>query len=202
MHPYAVFDHKRQVVGRFLGIVSFVASPILGNAIVGLSELTDLQFIGSFVITSSLIYLALDKLFDHLVWKLEIVGKLLSIPNFSGQWSVKGKTITDSGSIGYEWDAQLNIFQTWNEISIQLTTSQSQSYSYTATASKLPDESWQLSYSYSNQPNLEQEHDLSFHRGFCELVFDLKSGVANGTYFNSHGRRTRGNMELKRDQGK
>ena len=160
------------------------------------SLLTGLEFLGAFVVSTSIIYLGLDWIFDNILWKIGFIGKLFSIPNYSGKWAISGKTIGESGDIKFKWAAVITILQKWDAISIQLKTDQSQSYSYTATTLKLPDNNWQISYSYSNQPNLEHVHDLQSHNGFCELIFDLEGGTASGTYFNSHGRRTNGNLSL------
>jgi hypothetical protein len=196
MHPYAIFDHQRQVVGRFLGITSFILGPIICSLFVKVSTIDFLSFLKSFVIPSGLIYIALDWIFDNLIWKVSFIGKALSIPNFSGCWLVNGQTINEEGQAKYEWKAKVVIVQKWDSISIQLKTEKSESYSYTASSFKLPDGKWQLSYSYGNQPSLEQLKELQAHRGFCELIFDLNTGVAEGTYFNSMGRRTNGNMSL------
>lgn len=196
LHPYAIFDHKRQTVGRVLGILSFILGPLITSLFVDLSAITGFKFLGTFVVTSSLIYITFDWLFDHFIWKVGVVGKLLSIPKFEGRWRVTGETIDDEGEIRFDWQAEIDIVQKWDTISLMLKTDKSESYSYTATTLKLPNQSWQVSYSYSNEPNLEQFTDLRSHRGFCELVFDLEKRTATGTYFNSHGRRTNGNMKL------
>lgn len=196
LHPYAIFDHKRQTIGRYLGVAAFILGPLLSQFFVSLSSLTGLSFLGTFIVSSGIIYLGLDWIFDNVLWKVGLVGKLLSIPNYSGKWAVKGQTIGEYGEVQFNWDGVVTIVQKWDNISIQLKTDNSQSYSYTASTLKLPDDSWQLSYSYSNQPNLEQVHDLKSHNGFSELVFDLENGSAVGTYFNSNGRRTSGNMSL------
>ncbi|AWF79494.1 pancortin-3 [Microbulbifer sp. ZKSA004] len=201
VHPYAIFDHKRQIVGRFLGIASFILSPIITNFFISITSLTGAKFTGTFIITAGIIYLALYWIFDNFIWKVRIVGKFLSIPDFSGEWIVDGQTINDTGDTLYVWNAKITIVQTWDNISIKLATDQSESYSYTATALKLPDNSWQLSYSYCNQPDLNQVHELNSHKGFCELRFCIKDGYAKGTYFNSHGRRTIGNMKLNKLKG-
>jgi len=197
LHPYAIFDHKRQTVGRFLGISSFVLGPALSQLFIDLSTLSGMSFFGTFVISSGLIYIGLDWIFDNIFWKIGFIGKLFSIPNYSGQWSVIGKTIDDNGDVQHTWEGMITMVQKWDTISIQLKTSRSQSYSYTATTLKLPNDNWQISYSYSNKPNLDQFNTLNSHYGFCELVFDFDEAIATGTYFNSQGRRTNGNMTLK-----
>lgn len=200
-HPYAIFDHKRQTVGRFLGVISFILGPILSGLIIDLKTISNFEFIGGFILSSSIIYIVLHWLFDNVVWKFSVVGKTLSIPDYSGEWDVEGETIDDEGEVRFNWEANMKITQKWDAISIQLKTNQSQSYSYTANTLKLPDGRWQISYSYSNQPEMNQLKELRSHKGFCELVFDLKKGVATGHYFNSMGRRTNGNMALKKIMG-
>lgn len=197
-HPYAIFDHKRQTVGRILGVMSFVLGPVLSSLILGLQAITEYKFLASFVISSGVVYGILHWVFDNVLWRCSLIGNTLSIPNYSGGWGVVGETVGEGGDIIFNWEAMISISQKWDAISIQLKTAQSESYSYTANTLKLPDGRWQVSYSYSNKPNLNQVHELNAHNGFCELVFDLKNGTATGTYFNSHGRRTSGNMTLLR----
>lgn len=197
-HPYAIFDHKRQAVGRILGVMSFVLGPVISSLILGLQPITGFKFLASFVISSSVVYGTLHWIFDNFLWRYSLIGKTLSIPNYSGEWNVVGETIGEEGEVKFNWEAMISINQKWDAISIQLKTAQSESYSYTANTLKLPDGRWQVSYSYSNKPNLNQIHELNAHNGFCELVFDLRNGTATGTYFNSHGRRTSGNMTLQR----
>jgi hypothetical protein len=197
MHPYAIFDHKRQIVGRILGVLSFIIAPVVSGYLLNIRSVEGLS---GFVITSGVLYIMLHWVFDNIVWKWPLIGRALSIPNYSGMWDVEGQTIDENGEVKFDWGAVIEVVQKWDSISVQLKTGQSESYSYTVTTLKLPNGCWQLSYSYSNQPNLNQLQDLSAHRGFCELVFDLKKGEARGTYFNSMGRRTNGNMMLQRNE--
>ncbi|WP_416187032.1 pancortin-3 [Enterobacter mori] len=135
-------------------------------------------------------------LFNRFAWKLSV----FSIPDISGGWEVTGQTLNEDGTDRYRWNAEIDIEQTWEKICITMKTSQSESESYTATLGKRSGTKagWILHYSYSNNPNADQFHELQSHKGYCELIFnkDLTQGTA--AYFNSNGRRTFGQMTLAR----
>ena len=45
----------------------------------------------------------------------------LKIPDLNGVWSVRGETLSeDDGVIKYNWEAEIDIEQTWEKISINL----------------------------------------------------------------------------------
>lgn len=195
-HPYAVFGHKRESVGRIVGVISLLISPSIGSWLTSVTTLLTGNSLTVITITAGVVYFCLDWGFNNYIWKFKPLSSALGLPNFNGKWQVVGHTLNDDGTIKFEWAAVWEVEQSWREISAHLFTSKSSSYSYTASLLKLPKGIWQVSYSYSNEPNLIERGELQSHRGFCELTFtdDLKS--ATGAYFNSHGRRTFGNMQL------
>jgi hypothetical protein len=94
-----------------------------------------------------------------------------------------------------------HIKQNWRKIAIRNRTKSSQSESYTATISKRSGARgvWLLSYSYRNEPDIEQSHELNPHKGFCEIELDKDLTMAKASYFNSNGRSTFGSMQIKRE---
>lgn len=189
MHSYAIHNHDRTTIGRVIATASiFVAG--------GVSALLTQAYFAGFAlgsISTGLVYLLLDFLFTKFGWK----AKFLNLPNLSGKWRVEGKTLDEDSQIRFEWNATLVINQTWKEILISLKTDQSRSNSYTAYLTKR-NEGWLLSYSYQNEPNADQYNELQQHKGMCELIFDLDNSAAEGSYFNSSGRKTFGTMMLTR----
>jgi len=197
MHDYAVFGHNRASIGRWLGIASVILTGAISSLISWVYELTGFQAITGVAVTTGVVYFGLHWLFNKFAWKIPF----FKIPNLSGLWKVAGATLTENGEIKYQWDAEIDIEQTWEKIVICLKTENSISESYTATLAKAngSQAGWRLSYSYSNNPNIEQSHELYSHRGYCELLIDKSLEFATAAYFNSNGRRTFGKMELTRN---
>lgn len=196
MHDYAIFGHSRTSIGRWLGVTSVVLTGAVSSLLVWLHQATKIEAFATAVITPTAIYFILHYLFNEHAWRIPF----FSIPDISGTWSVTGETLNEDGSTKYNWNAEIDIEQTWEKICITLKTTQSSSESYTATLGKKPGtkSGWILHYSYTNNPDSGQYHELNSHKGYCELVFDknLKTGIA--AYFNSNGRRTFGKMTLNK----
>ncbi|MDC8832864.1 Cap15 family cyclic dinucleotide receptor domain-containing protein [Alteromonas gilva] len=196
MHDYAVFGHNRASIGRWLGIASVILTGAISSLISLVNDLTGFQAVTGVAITTGIVYFGLHWLFNKFAWKIPF----FKIPNLNGLWKVAGTTLTEEGEIKYQWNAEIDIEQNWEKIVICLKTKSSTSESYTATLAKAngSEAGWRLSYSYSNNPNLEQSHELNSHRGYCELLIDKRLESGTAAYFNSNGRRTFGKMELTR----
>lgn len=197
MHDYAVFEHNRATIGRWLGIISILISGGISQMLIKMYNLTGWEAFTKATITTGIIYFILHWLFNKFVWKLPI----FQIPNLSGKWKVIGKTLNEDGTIRYEWNANIGIEQTWEKIIINLKTKNSQSYSQTATLEKQHGlGSWLLSYSYKNEPYTEQVHELNSHKGYCQIEFNKEISKGNASYFNNNGRRTFGIMKLEKEK--
>ena len=196
MHDYAIFGHSRASIGRWLGVGSIILTGAISSLLVWLYQITEIEAFATAVVTPAIIYFILHYCFDKFAWKVPF----FKIPNISGVWSVKGETLNEDGSIKYAWDAEIDIEQTWEKISITLKTSQSSSESYTATLGKKPGTKggWILHYSYTNNPDSNQFHELNSHKGYCELVFNNELREGEAAYFNSNGRRTFGKMLIRK----
>lgn len=196
MHDYAVFGHNRATIGRWLGIASVILTGAISSLITWINDLTGFQAVTGVAVTTGVIYFALHFFFNLYAWKIPF----FKIPDLNGIWTVEGTTLTEEGEIKYQWDAEIDIEQNWEKIVICLKTKNSCSESYTATLAKAngSQAGWRLSYSYSNNPNIEQSHELNSHKGYCELHLDKSLSSGTAAYFNSNGRRTFGKMELKR----
>jgi len=198
MHDYAIFGHDRANIGRWLGFASITAAGGLAQLFTFANSLTGIDAFLKASVATGAIYFGLHWAFNKWGWKIPF----FKIPDLNGVWDVKGQTLTEDGSTMYDWDAVIGIEQSWKEISIHLKTKNSQSNSYTATLSKRggPTGGWLLSYSYRNEPELEQSHELSSHKGYCEIEFDNQLTLGKTAYFNSAGRRTFGVMKLVRQK--
>ena len=197
MHDYAVFEHNRATIGRWLGIISILISGGISQMLIKMYNLTGWEAFTKATITTGILYFILHWLFNKFVWKLPI----FQIPNLSGKWKVIGKTLNEDGTIRYEWNANIGIEQTWEKIIINLKTKNSQSYSQTATLEKQHGlGGWLLSYSYKNEPYTEQVHELNSHKGYCQIEFNKEISKGNASYFNNNGRRTFGIMKLEKEK--
>jgi SMODS-associating 2TM, beta-strand rich effector domain len=194
MHDYAVFGHDRAAIGRWLGVASIILAGGIAQICAYANNLTGTDAFTKATITTGVVYFALHWVFNKMAWKI----KCFEIPNVNGKWKLSGQTLNDDGSTRFDWDGEIGIEQTWKSISIHLKTKNSQSQSYTATLSKRfgPTGGWLLSYSYRNQPELEQSHELNAHKGYCEIEFDNTFNKGKASYFNSGGRKTFGVMNL------
>lgn len=197
MHDYAVFGHDRAAIGRWLGFIAIILAGGISQLLAWANNLTGIDVFAKATITTGVVYFFLHWLFNKWVWKLPYI----EIPDLNGTWQLQGKTLDENGETKFDWSGTLGIEQNWKTISIHLKTENSQSDSYTATISKRhgPTGGWLLSYSYRNEPEVEQIHDLSSHKGFCEIEIDNELKVGKASYFNSKGRRTFGIMNLVKE---
>lgn len=196
MHDYAVFGHDRAAIGRWLGFISIAAAGGISQMLAIASDLSGIDAFTKATITTGIIYFALHWVFNKWIWKVWF----FNVPDIGGTWEIVGQTLKEDGSTRFDWGGTIGVEQTWKAISIHLRTEKSQSQSYTATFSKRfgPTGGWLLSYSYKNEPELEQSHELSSHKGYCEIEFDKDLRIGKASYFNSAGRRTFGIMNLRR----
>lgn len=196
MHDYAVFGHNRASIGRWLGIFSVILTGAISSLITWFNSLAGFQAVTSVAISTGIVYFLLHLLFNQFAWKIPF----FKVPDLNGIWSVKGTTLTEDGEPKHEWEAEIDVEQTWEKIVICLKTNNSSSESYTATLAKShgSQAGWRLSYSYSNSPKIERSHELNSHKGYCEIHIDQNLLRGDAAYFNSNGRRTFGKMELTR----
>ena len=197
MHDYAVFGHSRTTIGRWLGVASITLSGGVSSLIVWLQTLSGWAVFTGASLSAAAIYFILHLIFDRYAWKIPF----FKVPDISGIWNVRGETLNEDGTVRYDWNAQIDIEQTWEKIAICLRTSQSSSESYTATISKKSGTNggWVLHYSYTNNPEVDQFHELNSHKGYCEVLIDKDIGSGEANYFNSNGRRTFGKMHLSKE---
>ena len=193
MHDYAIFGHSRTTIGRWLGVISILLAGGISQVLITMYNLTGLEAFTKATVATGVIYFILHWFFNRFIWKLSYFG----IPDLSGKWKIIGNTLNEDGSTKYEWEAYVGIEQTWEKIVINLKTETSQSFSQTATIEKQHGlGSWLLSYSYKNEPNTNQSHDLNAHKGYCQVEFNSNINIGGASYFNNNGRRTFGTMQF------
>ncbi|MBU2895247.1 MULTISPECIES: hypothetical protein [Vibrio] len=198
MHDYAIFNHSRSTIGRFLGVASFVLASGLTSGFAVLTAATGTTIFAGAGITSALVYIGLHWVFNQQFWRL----KWFEIPDINGLWEVRGETLNEDGTVKYHWESELDISQKWEKILISQETTQSCSNSYTATLEKRNTTKGGsiLHYSYKNTPKTGEFTELQNHTGYCEIKFDQDAKSGEAAYFNSNGRRTFGKMYLTKKE--
>lgn len=202
-HEYSLIGHSRAHVGRWLG----VGASFLGSAVTTLIIwLIGLVIAKGFTVQNLLvlpaiagfIYIGLHFAFNKWCWRFKYIKLIFGFPDISGEWSVSGKTLNSDGETTHDWNATMQIFQTWEKLCITIKTNQSSSTSISASLVKTASGEYKLMYSYSNSPKIEHQKTLHGHVGYCELIFDKDCNSADGEYFNNRGRTSFGSMKIQK----
>lgn len=139
--------------------------------------------------------------FDHWLWKLPILRRVLLVPDLNGEWRCVGHTVSQgSETVDYAWEASITICQSWSKMLIRLKTKSSGSMSLAASVYHEGDGRYRLIYPYGNEPR-PSEAELRQHIGLTRLLFDREIMTADGWYFTDGSRRTTGEMHLERAEG-
>ena len=191
MNPYNP-NGSRKVI-TFLLIISVSLAGLVHTGL----DAVNFELQGLVSITSAVgMYQILYYVFDRFIWKWSLLRKieLVTVPDLNGQW---GGTINSS----YESDAQdyqIKVFitQQWSKILIRLEAGES--YSKSIAASFLTDDpsSPELVYVYDNDPMTMTPESMRSHGGTAKLRI-TDSGL-QGQYYTGQGRRTIGDISLKR----
>lgn len=211
LHGYTIKGASRINTIMLICVISYVIYLILRyclNAVINIW-----QFNNGYVvipITFSCVFGSLFIIIDKYLWKCYIVNRLLKIPNISGKWKCVGKSfkkssseLQDKGVINiepqYNWEADINIIQTWTNICIIITTKQSESKSFMAQIEVIDRSYCQLTYAYANMTSAGADTDMRNHEGICRICFAENLTSGNGEYFtNPKDRLSYGRMEWTR----
>src|SRR5438876_6914788 len=114
-------------------------------------------------------YGALYTLFDRYLWRNSFVHKLglVRVPDLEGRW--RGYLITSYDGHAKRYPLMINIFQSWTEIIVYLTTPMSMSRSSTAVIQMDDPEGAALIYQYQNQPLADAMKTMHMHYGTAML---------------------------------
>ena len=143
--------------------------------------------------SSLFFYGVLYALFDKHLWRNRIVRKLgLSrIPDLTGRW--RGFLVSSFDDHTKRYDVLLQIFQTWTQISVYLTTVTSVSRSCVAEIQVSDPEGVSLFYQYQNQPLSDAMKSMHMHYGTAMLRLSEGDCLA-GEYYAGRDRRTYGRI--------
>ena len=191
MNPYNPNGSRKVVT-----ILLIISISLAGLIHTGL-DAVNFELHGLAGITSAVgMYHILYYVFDRFIWKWRSLRKLglVTVPDLNGQWGGKIKS-------SYEPDAQdyqicVFITQQWSKILVRLEAGES--YSKSIAASFLTDDpsSPELVYVYDNDPEAMTPESMHPHSGTAKLRI-TDSGL-QGQYYTGQGRRTIGDISLKR----
>ena len=191
MHPYET-EGRTKVVAAIIGI-SVLLVWLLDVAL-GLMDfepqwwLSVPSFAGCF---SGLFWL-----FDHYVWRLDLLRKLklLQLPDLDGEWV--GEVESSYSQDGCAHSVSVVILQRWSKILIRLETENSRSLSVMASLRTVDLPNPELSYQYVNEPKGNAPSTMEMHRGTATL--ELIGIGLEGDYYSGRGRGEVGTIKLSK----
>ena len=88
MHSYAIFDHDRSKVGRWLGVAAILLAGAAAQFFAWLQDLSGIDAFTRAVITTGAVYFCADWVFNNYFWKIGF----FKIPDLNGTWIIEGET--------------------------------------------------------------------------------------------------------------
>jgi hypothetical protein len=197
MHGYSTDSGERRVVPLLLASVAIVLAWV-SSRILAITHFSVPWWLDA---PSSLaFYGVLYALFDTYLWRTGLVSKLgLSrIPNLAGRWN--GYLISSFDGHAKRHNFVINVFQTWTQLGVFLTTATSISRSCTAVIQVDDPDGVVLVYQYQNQPLTDAMKTMHMHYGTA--VLKVSDGdCLSGEYYAGRDRRTFGRICCRRQLG-
>ena len=194
MHGYSTDSDERRVVPLLLACLAIFLAWLSSKALMAI-HLSVPWWLDA---PSSLaFYGALYTLFDRYLWRNSLVSKLglVRIPNLAGRW--RGYLISSFDGHVKRHDLMINIFQSWTQITVFLTTATSMSRSSAAMIQVEDPEGVALIYQYQNQPLADAIRTMHMHYGTAMLRVST-DGCLVGDYYAGRDRRTFGRISCRR----
>jgi hypothetical protein len=194
MHLYSTDSNERRVVPFFLAAVAIALAWMLSRSLAAI-QLSLPWWVDA---PSSMgFYGALYALFDRRLWRSRFLRKLglVRVPNLAGRW--RGYLTSSFDEHVQHLDVQVQIFQTWTQISIVLSTDTSQSRSCVAVIQAADPDSIALIYQYENQPQASAPKTMHMHYGTAMLRISNGS-LLTGDYYAGRDRGTFGRISCRR----
>lgn len=198
MLDYSMARPNKNKIICTIALISIILSQ-LTNSLITTAE-TEFNYSLPFTIMASAIYAVLWTLFNKFLWNKGFFKYISNTPDLNGKWFCNGQGKKhDDPNANNLWQANIEIKQTFSEISIHMKTisNTSQSISIGATIEKNSDDLYTLSYPYKNSL-INADPDMQAHDGFCQLVFNMKEQTADGYYYTNSNRKSYGGMNLKK----
>jgi SMODS-associating 2TM, beta-strand rich effector domain len=146
-------------------------------------------------------YGVLYALFDTYLWRNGLVSQLglAKTPNLAGRWN--GYLISSFDGHAKRHNLMINIFQSWTQIAVYLTTETSMSRSCAAMIQVGDPDGVALIYQYQNQPLADAMKTMHMHYGTA--VLKVSNGdCLSGDYYAGRDRRTFGRICCRRSTGR
>jgi hypothetical protein len=194
MHPYGTDSNERQYIPFILAGLAIAAAWLLFRVLDGLS----IQIAWWIDAPSTMGFYGLFyTLFNRWIWRLELLHdlKLIKVPVLAGSW--KGVISTSFDEHASAHDVEVEIIQTWTQISISLHGKDSKSHTLAATLLTDSPGGIVLSYQYRNEPLPHAISAMQMHYGTARLNL-AKTGRLEGEYYSGRGRQNYGSVHLER----
>jgi hypothetical protein len=194
MHGYSTDTDEKRVVILFLAALAialaWVSSNLLAAVHIAMPWWADAP-------SSMFFYGVLYALFDRRLWRHPLMHKLglVKTPNLTGCW--RGYLTSSYDNHAKRHDLSLDIFQSWTQISIFLSTVTSISWSSVAFIQVSDPEGIALIYQYENQPLADATRTMHMHYGTAMLRMPNGSRLA-GDYYAGRDRGTFGRISCHR----
>ncbi|PYT93122.1 MAG: hypothetical protein DMG36_11345 [Acidobacteria bacterium] len=192
MHSYSTDSDERRLVPLILAALAIVlawgSSKVLAAAHVSLPWWMEAP-------SSMGLYGVLYTLFDKYLWRTTYVRKLglSKVPNLAGRWN--GFLVSSFDGFAKQHDVMLQIFQSWTQISVYLTTATSISTSCVAVIQVSDLSGVGLVYQYQSQPlaNARKSMHMHFGTGMLRMCRDDHHHLT-GEYYAGRDRGTYGQI--------
>jgi hypothetical protein len=194
MHGYSTDSDEKRVVPLFLAglaiALAWVSSNLLAHVHLSMPWWMDAP-------SSMFFYGALYALFDRRLWRHPLMHKLgmVKTPNLAGRW--QGYLTSSFDNHVKRYDLCVQIFQTWTQISVFLSTATSTSRSCVAAIQVADPEGVALIYQYENQPLANATRTMHMHYGTAMLRMSDDNGLT-GDYYAGRDRGTFGRISCRR----
>ena len=194
MHGYSTDSDERRIVPLFLATLAIALAWMSSRLFVSLHLSTPWWLEGP---SSLAFYGALYALFDRHLWRYRFTRKLglVKTPNLSGHW--RGFLMSSFDHYAMRHDVIVQIFQTWTQISVLLSTPTSVSWSCVAVIQVSDPEGVALLYQYQNEPLVNAARTMHMHYGTAMLRMSNGGGLTGG-YYAGRDRGTVGQISCSR----
>jgi hypothetical protein len=194
MHGYSTDTDEKRVVILVLAALAialaWVSSNLLAAVHLAMPWWADAP-------SSMFFYGVLYALFDRRLWRHPLMHKLglVKTPNLTDCW--RGYLTSSYDNHAKRHNLSLDIFQSWTQISIFLSTVTSISWSCVAFIQVSDPEGIALIYQYENQPLADATRTMHMHYGTAMLRLPNGSRLA-GDYYAGRDRGTFGRISCQR----
>ncbi len=196
MHGYSTDSGERRIVPLLLASLAITLA-WLSSKILAVTHLSVPWWLDA---PSTLgFYGALYTLFDRNLWRNRFLRKLglARVPNLTGRW--RGYLISSFDGHAKRRNLMIDIFQSWTQIAVFLTTATSISRSCAAVIQVDDPDGLSLTYQYQNQPLANAMRTMHMHYGTAMLRLSNGDNLT-GDYYAGRDRRTFGRICCRKEQ--